>query len=68
MPMISRKGRRLGKLLLCLQESTDRFGPSIAPRVSELERLYGNIQVFASKSGKLTATLMDQWYEEQLRH
>lgn len=65
-PMITRDGKIFGKLLLVLQETTKNgtFGPRILPEVQELERRYGNIRVYASKSGKLTAELIRDWIEE----
>ena len=66
-PTITRDGRLMGKLLLCLQEVGDKFGPRVADRVHELEREYGNIRVVASRSGKMTSALMMEWYLEVLK-
>lgn len=67
-PMISRDGKTFGKLLLVLQEpTTGTFGPRIAIRVRDFERLYGNIRVFASKSGKLSSQLIQRWLVEVLQ-
>ena len=57
-PMISRDGRLFGKLLLCLQEVTGRFGLRTEPVVRDLERRYGNIEVVASESGKMSKELL----------
>lgn len=65
-PMISRDGIPLGKILLCLQESSGKFGPRIEPRVRQLEEMYGNIRVFASDSGKMSSQLMREWIREVL--
>lgn len=65
-PMITRDGKTFGKLLLVLQENTknETFGPRILPQVQELERRYGDIRVYASKSGKLSANLIRDWIHE----
>ena len=65
-PIISRKGKLVGKLLLCLQETSDKFGPRIEPRVRELEHRFGNIHVVCSTSGKMTKQHMDRWVHEVL--
>lgn len=59
-PIISRDGRLFGKLLLVLQEKTGEFGPKIKSHVASLERKFGNIEVYASQSGKLSADLMNK--------
>lgn len=63
-PMITRDGKTFGKLLLIMQEQQGRFGPRVETQVRDLERRYGNIRVFASKSGKLTSSLIMQWIDE----
>ena len=65
-PMISRDGRLFGKLLLCLQEATGKFGVRIEPAVRELERKYGNIEVVASKLGKMSKELTIEWMRRVL--
>lgn len=65
-PMITRDGRVFGKLLLVMQEPTGSFGRNILPRVREQERMYRNIRVFASKSGKLSSSLIRDWMIEVL--
>lgn len=65
-PMISRDGRLFGKLLLCLQETTGVFGPKVGPGIRKLEEDYGNIRVFASKSGKMSSNLMRDWINDVL--
>lgn len=52
-PIISRDGRLVGKMTLCMQETTDTFGPQIAPHIEALEKEYGKIRVLASKSIEL---------------
>lgn len=65
-PTVSRDGRMLGKLLICMQEPTGRFGPRTSLLVREAEAKFKNVRVFASKSGKMSAALMRQWVEEEL--
>lgn len=65
-PVISRNGRVLGKLLICLQEPTGQFGPKTVKEVREMERKFGNVRVIASKSGKMSAKLMQDWVNEVL--
>lgn len=43
------------------------FGPKVGPKVAELERKYGNIEVYPSKSGKLTSYLINKWYQGTLK-
>lgn len=64
---ISRSGRLVGKLLLCLQEPTGVFGPRVGPKVHELESEYGNIVVFASRSGKMTSELNQHWVSQVVK-
>lgn len=67
-PVISRDGKMLGKLLVCLQETTadGKFGERVAEDVRKLEREYENLHVISSKSGKMSAALMREWVEEVL--
>lgn len=65
-PMISRDGRLIGKLLLCLQEPNGQFGVRIAPEVKRQEDKYGNIRVLSSTSGKMTTQLIRQWMKDVL--
>lgn len=64
--IVSRAGKPIGKLLICLKEDKNSFGPRIAPRVEELEALYGNVRVICSKSGKMTADLLQIWADDVL--
>lgn len=64
MPMISRAGDTIRKLLLCMQERTGDFPPTVKKEVERLEQLYGNIKVYASKSGKMSAHLMNLWAKD----
>lgn len=67
-PMISRAGKLFPKLLLVMQEDGDAFGPRIAPNIKRLEERYGNVEVFASKSGKLTSYHVDKWFRTTLKN
>lgn len=60
--MISRDGRLFPKLLLVMQEPSGDLGSVVEKRVKDLEKRYKNIEVFASKSGKLTSDLVERWY------
>lgn len=51
-----------GKLLICLKEDKGEFGPRVGPKVSELANLFGNIDVIASSSGKMSVKLMEEAY------
>ena len=63
---ISRSGHLIGRLLLCMQEDQDSFGPRVQRQVDELVEQYGNIMVYASRSGKMTRSLINRWLEEEL--
>lgn len=66
-PMITRDGRILGKLLICMQESSGQFGPRVVQEVRRLEESYSNILVYASKSGKMSSDLMTDWATSLLK-
>ena len=66
LPLISREGRAVGKLLICLQESGGRFGPRVSQQVAAAEQRLGNIVVQASASGKMSTELMTQWIQSVL--
>lgn len=65
-PMISRAGTLFKKLLIVTQEPENAFGPIVGPRILELERKYENIQIYPSRSGKLTSFLVDRWFNSTL--
>ena len=65
-PIISRDGKLIGKLLLCMKEDRDRFGPRVERDVRELERQLGNVHVVCSTSGKMSRNLIDDWTENVL--
>lgn len=52
-PLVSRDGRTLGKLLICLQEPKGDFGPRVEQQVRSLERELGNVRVVLSTSRKM---------------
>jgi len=60
-PLISRAGRVIGNLLLCLKEWTGTFGPRVMRDVRDLTNELGNIEVFSSTSGKMSSVLMKAW-------
>lgn len=65
-PTISRDGRLIGKLLICLQETANVFGPTVQRRVTALEEKFKNVQVLASKSGKMSSELIKYWIKNVL--
>lgn len=56
-PIITRDGRLLSPILLCMQE----FSPRIQQDFNKLVEQYRNIAVVAIKSGKMSKELMLQW-------
>lgn len=50
--MISRSGKLFNKVLIVTQEASGTFGPKIGPSVMELERKFGNIEVYPSEIGR----------------
>lgn len=65
-PIITRDGRLVGPLGLCMQEPSGQFGNLVRPRIERLEREFKNVKVYASKSGKMTTELMSQWMRDVL--
>lgn len=63
-PTISRDGKLVGKLLLCLQEDDNKFGPRVERQVRVLESQLGNIKVVCSTSGKMTSKLIREWVDD----
>lgn len=59
--MISRDGKLFPKLLIVTQEPSENFGPILRPKIAALEREYGNIEVFPSKSGKQVSGKVVSW-------
>ncbi|CAA2962375.1 Hypothetical predicted protein, partial [Olea europaea subsp. europaea] len=62
-PTVSRDGRTVGKLLLILKENTEdgKFGQGVRKEVEELKRQHGNVRVIASKHGKTSNEIIDEW-------
>jgi len=60
-PTISLSGRCVGKLLICLQESSDNFGPLVQRDINTLLETVKNVSVICSKSGKMSNKLINQW-------
>ena len=63
---ISRAGTLIGKLLLCLREPGDSFGPRVLEAVDRQVQELGNVRVIASRSGKMTRDRIEDWIEEDL--
>lgn len=63
-PILTRDGRLVGKLALVMQEAANEFGPRVGQAVEELERAYGNVRVYASKSGKMDSRLISRWLQD----
>ena len=61
---ITASGKLLPKVFLCMQESTNKFGPLVSKKVEALENEFENVVVRCSKSGKLTRELYKQFLEK----
>lgn len=66
-PMISRNGRIFPTLAIVMKEPSGNFGPRVMANVKQLEEKYGNLVIYASKSGKFTSELMEKWFEGSFR-
>ncbi|KAL6254731.1 hypothetical protein P5V15_014052 [Pogonomyrmex californicus] len=64
---ITAAGELLPKVFLCMQEVQGNFGPRIHTAVQTLMRVYGNVFVTASKSGKLTKNLFNTFVHEIIK-
>lgn len=51
------------QVFLCLQETTNKFGPIVLRTVDKLTAEYKNIVITCSKSGKLTKNLYKEFLE-----
>ncbi|XP_025160571.1 uncharacterized protein LOC112589900 [Harpegnathos saltator] len=60
-------GKLLPLVYICLQESTNKFGPIISKTVDKLTAEFGNVVVTCSKSGKLTKELYKNYLETTLK-
>lgn len=65
-PILTRDGRLIGNLTLCMQERTPDFGPMVERRVRELESRFGNVRILSSTSGKMSSQLVGNWVENVL--
>ena len=61
MPAITLNGKCFGKLFLILKENKDEFGPYIQNDIDNLMQKVKNVDVFCSKSGKMTNFLVNKW-------
>ncbi|KAL6416504.1 hypothetical protein ACFW04_013408 [Cataglyphis niger] len=59
--LMTKSDKLLNKIFVCLQEFTDSFRMRVQEDVDELLKLYKNIVVLCSKSGKLTTSLYEQY-------
>lgn len=59
-------GKLIPRVFICLQEATGVFGPKVKKAVDEFVKIYTNVVVTSSKSGKLTTSLYTQFLKEAL--
>ncbi|GFT04461.1 HTH CENPB-type domain-containing protein [Trichonephila clavipes] len=50
-------GKLLPMVFICLQEANGNFGPKVQKSVDEYAKIYTNVAITSSKSGKLTTAL-----------
>lgn len=62
-PMISRSGKLFNKVLIVMPEVGNEFGLKAGQKVAELERQYGNIEIYASTCGKMTSIMIELWFQ-----
>lgn len=65
-PILGRDGRLRGRLFICFREKDDHFGERVNERVRQLEAELGNVVAVASRSGKMSRRLTNQWVEDVL--
>lgn len=65
-PILGRDGRFRGKLLICFREPADHFGVQVTQRIRQLESELGNVVAVASRSGKMSTELTNQWVKDVL--
>lgn len=63
-PILTRDGRLIGPLGLCMQEPAGQFGDQVRPRIERLERIFRNVKIYASSSGKMSSALMSRWMRD----
>ena len=64
---ITASGKLLPKVFLCLQEQSGKFGVQVQTRVNELSNQFGNTVITCSKSGKLSANLLQDFVNNVLK-
>ncbi len=60
-PTISYSGKCFKKLLICLKENNDVFGPIVGKEVNELLKTVKNVEVVWSRPGKITNNIINKW-------
>lgn len=60
---LTKSGKLLNKVFVCLQEYADTFGVRVQKDIDELLKLCKNVVVVCSKSGKLTTLLYEQYLQ-----
>lgn len=64
---LTKSGKLLNKVFVCLQEPGDTFGVRVKQEVDKLLTLCKNVIVVCSKSGKLTSYLYEQYLKTVLK-
>jgi hypothetical protein len=64
---LTKSGKLLNKVFVCLQEFSDNFGVRVQKDVDELLELCKNVVITCSKSGKLTTSLYAQYLENVVK-
>ena len=61
MPTITYTGKCMEKLFICLKENSEEFGPIVQNNIDKIMQKVKNIDVFCTKSEKMTNTLVQKW-------
>ncbi|XP_076545771.1 LOW QUALITY PROTEIN: uncharacterized protein LOC117611086 [Osmia lignaria lignaria] len=64
---LTKSGKLLPKVFVCLQESGDAFGVRVKAEVNEILKLCKNVIVVCSKSGKLSSDLYKKYLEKVIK-
>ncbi|EFN85047.1 hypothetical protein EAI_12586, partial [Harpegnathos saltator] len=64
---LTKSGKLLNKVFVCLQEFSDNFGVRVQKDVDELLKLCKNVVITCSKSGKLTTSLYEQYLKNVVK-
>lgn len=64
---LTKSGKLLEKVFVCLQEPGDTFGVRVKKEVDELLQLCKNVNIVCSKSGKLTSYLYEQYLQTVIK-